>query len=807
MCKAAYRSRGRVLKKGKYMKKRLISVLIAAAAAMFPLTALADYYPDTEFPDVYFTELMDEPVSMEDFNAGIDALRRAAEKGDQLTVLNMFNVLDTVIYEEQQAYALASLRSSQHNTEENNSAEAKILTDLNLMSETISNLLPELYNMPAIRPAIIELCGSEEAAREIIASIPGKRFYELSEQENKLLEEYSNNAPGTYVYQAEDGNSYTLQQITDKMTSLLQTVPDEVNDPDTDKEAYLNYFNEYTKTMGIYESYVTANGNILGDIYKRLVDVRREEAAEAGYDNYADYVYTELYGRDFTLEDSAKLREYTKKYIVPLYLSKFDYESYFMPSPITDDELIEVVGTELRDISPELGESFDYMVTHGFYDICRSEDRITPGTAYTTTFGDFIVPFTFISPPDESSNIWTLKTLVHEFGHFNAILRAGMAADDESISDEDFAKLMTGTANTDTGEVYSQGLEMLFLNGYHDIFGYNERPMQAEALQTMLSAIVEGCLMDEWQENVYKNPSMSVEEMEAMFQKLSAEYGMSTEYGIKAISRMSWAFIPHNFESPMYYISYAVSAAAALDIWVQSCTDRDGAVDRYMKFTADTAPGKFREALAKHGFGDIFSEDTIKGIAEKIDRFYTCGYTDVDKSDHAHTSVFATYDYFYRREQDDTFNPDEPVLRIEAAETLGRMYEYRGDTVADADAPFTDDNGSKYIAWLWENNIVSGYSETTLGAEDTLTRGQAAVMLHRFYEKTKVLDTPDLDIIPTDIDGMDSWMQAAAIWAVDSGTITPIDTESGIVLDPGRPVTRAEFAKWLYRLAAFVDPM
>ena len=90
----------------------------------------------------------------------------------------------------------------------------------------------------------------------------------------------------------------------------------------------------------------------------------------------------------------------------------------------------------------------------------------------------------------------------------------------------------------------------------------------------MASAILDGCVLDEWQREVYKNPDMTLEEMNACFKRIEREFG-ETEYpGLEYL----WVDIRHNFDSPMYYISYAISAIGALEIWHMSQSDYSGAV-------------------------------------------------------------------------------------------------------------------------------------------------------------------------------------------------------------------------------------
>ena len=76
------------------------------------------------------------------------------------------------------------------------------------------------------------------------------------------------------------------------------------------------------------------------------------------------------------------------------------------------------------------------------------------------------------------------------------------------------------------------------------------------------------------------------------------------------------------------------------------------------------------------------------------------------------------------------FNPDQNVTRNEMAVIMSNLMDYRVATYAGT-SPFTDvpSWAEQYVAACYANGIVSGTSATTYGGNDTVTAGQAALML------------------------------------------------------------------------------
>ena len=109
---------------------------------------------------------------------------------------------------------------------------------------------------------------------------------------------------------------------------------------------------------------------------------------------------------------------------------------------------------------------------------------------------------------------------------------------------------------------------------------------------------IEGCFWDDFQQIAYQEGADTVDEFDAIIERLEQEYGYA--------STIEWYELSHNFSSPFYYISYAVSAFSSLEVFVDALDDYDAAVDQYLDVVAFS-----------HGYLDMV--ETL-GMANPFDR-------------------------------------------------------------------------------------------------------------------------------------------------------------------------------------------
>lgn len=339
-----------------------------------------------------------------------------------------------------------------------------------------------------------------------------------------------------------------------------------------------------------------------GELYLQLIALRRVEAERAGFDSYPEYAYYMLYGREYEPSDLQALQRVAKQQLAPLLVRC--YEAYDEPSfgelP-SDEMLLDDLAAHIGEVSPELNEAMDYLRRNRLYRFGTGDELLEMG--YTAALPAYRSAFIFNCA---DTRFRAYKDTVHEFGHFNAAYH-------------DPTPMLYQLDNTDVAEIQSQALELLFLPALQDILAEQESERDAIAaavLGEMLDSVVSGCLYDEFEQEVYAQPDLTIHELHALEQKLLAEYGLDRLYGAEP----GWVYITHLFDRPCYYISYAASALAALDIWLLSLEDHDAAVDTYLKVSAARTDAWFFDVLYDNHLCDLTDRNDVSRLARSLTR-------------------------------------------------------------------------------------------------------------------------------------------------------------------------------------------
>ncbi len=424
--------------------------------------------------------------------------------------------------------------------------------------------------------------------------------------DEEMVEDYLDYEDMTEELQALLDEENALEQQYDQASMAEYTVT--VKGQKWTEASYNEAIEELTwrEMLAISTALDRAKNEAICPIFLDLVKNRNARAQIYGYDNYAEYAYTDLYNRDYTIEEIKSVYAAVKEYIVPV-LSEVEERVYagnlndlLYMDYLTEDYVIEVVGRHMGDIDPALAEVYQYMVDHHLYDIDYDPNKMNVG--YTTTLYEYQEPFIF-NTPDYS--YYDLETMIHEFGHYNEAFHAGTT-------------LITDVTNMDVAEIHSQGLELLYLEYADDVYGEGlGNTARQMVLYQMLYSVIDGCLYDEFQNAVFAaDHDMTEEEVNQLFRRLSEEYGYV--YYDTEDAAYDWVDVPHTFSSPMYYVSYGTSALAALDIWTIAQEDRQAGIDKYMELTTYGLTTTYCELLEKCGLKSIFEEETIREIAQAV---------------------------------------------------------------------------------------------------------------------------------------------------------------------------------------------
>lgn len=343
------------------------------------------------------------------------------------------------------------------------------------------------------------------------------------------------------------------------------------------------------------------------ELYLQLAALRRAEARRAGFDSYPEYAYVSFFSREYTPQEMQRLQSVVKTQIAPLYARCIQYLDLVNPvwdddDIPTDDEVLDALGARIGDVSPELNEAFDFLLRNKLYCIGSGDELLYMG--YTTLLPAYGSVFLYNKV---SSRFEAFQSTVHEFGHFNAMYH-------------DPTPILYQHDNMDVSEIQSQALELLFLPSLQDILA-GDRAADRDvvtlyALEAMLSSVVKGCLYDEFEQTVYAHPDMTVQELHELEQTLYAAYGLEGLFSDEPY----WVSIPHLFSDPCYYISYAVSALPALDVWLRSLDDYDAAVDAYLNVSAARTDAWFFDVVYDNGLCDVTDRGDVARLAEDLTR-------------------------------------------------------------------------------------------------------------------------------------------------------------------------------------------
>lgn len=360
--------------------------------------------------------------------------------------------------------------------------------------------------------------------------------------------------------------------------------------------------NEYYRLMSRDEP----DPDAVGEVFLRLVELRRASVDGSGwYDSFAEYAYESYYGRDYTPEDVHALWRGVKEHIVPVMLRRadgvYDAVDLLMSSNAVDcgsGAVIASMEDILPRVSAELDAALRYMLDYGLYDIDR--DPRKANTGYTTVLYWLNEPYIFNAAYGE---FYDYTDMFHEFGHFVNYF----------YTESD---LLFGLGDNDLSELQSQGMELMFTRFYDRIFGKYADAARGYLLLNMLCSVVDGALYDEFQQRVYAEEDLTVERVNEIYAGLYEEYGYEPYDGYET----EWMGVSHNFDNPFYYISYAVSALGALELYELMETDWEQGLDRFLTVLAmDTELYYYSGALEEAGLSDVFAPQTCADLAARLD--------------------------------------------------------------------------------------------------------------------------------------------------------------------------------------------
>lgn len=342
------------------------------------------------------------------------------------------------------------------------------------------------------------------------------------------------------------------------------------------------------------------------EFYHEFVPIANGFAREKGFDNYLEYTYKNMYGREYTVSDISRFAENTVHYVMDAERAidaKFE-NNHYSDSAISFEQSIrrDFLGPYLKEferyaafIGGSFNRNYNNLLDKGNYFFSS-----VPNSKYTaySTSSVSIGSYLFFS-----RNYQDIGTFVHEFGHYNA----GFESDAYSF---------------DIFETQSQGDELLFLyymteesdkkfdwcdSEWTDLHKYM-------VVKDFLRSVRNCTWVNECEEYIYTHEGITEEEMLNMVNETAAKYNLKTDHDDFSHSYVGYV----GPENPGYYISYAVSAMASLSLYALACNEGFYKAAKAYEKVYSIGSVSFQDMIETANLYDPLTDEGFQSIATAL---------------------------------------------------------------------------------------------------------------------------------------------------------------------------------------------
>lgn len=369
------------------MRKKLTAILAAFFALLILCgSTLPDGWYREDGSDVIlrFADMPYERPDAGQFRAMADSVTRALKDGaGYRKTVALLEALFTRYYSANTMFTIADIHSYRDLTDE-------------FWADEYDACLSALTEIEDIMEDVYLACGASPYGERLARDFFGEGFLEeygedaeemlsdgyvgLLEQENALLSEYRDLIADPTV------------MVRGREVPLSDALYDVWSDRDYD--ALLNAY---------YEKY----NPLLGELYIRLMDVRKAQAKELGYGSYAEMMYDIGFDRDFSIEQGRAFIESIKKWVLPVYTRRMDEErqAELMEGYVPEEMLLGVLETVAHGLGGEIAQAYDFMRRNELCDLSMSD--VKAEISFQTYLDDYDAPYLFVYPYGDREDIIT----------------------------------------------------------------------------------------------------------------------------------------------------------------------------------------------------------------------------------------------------------------------------------------------------------------------------------------------------------------------------------------------------------------
>ena len=360
-------------------------------------------------------------------------------------------------------------------------------------------------------------------------------------------------------------------------------------------------------------------------LFDEMKELRLQQAKNAGFDNYRDYMHQAKGRFSYTPDALLKFHDAVEKEVMPFlkelteerrkilgldsvrpWDTSVDLDGKILKPFKTIDEFVDKGIDILHTIKPEFGIRLNLMKNSDFLDLENRKGKAPGG--YNYPLQETGAPFIFMNAVGLHQNV---VTLLHESGHaMHTFAMKDIKLDPYKGTPSEIAELASMT------------MEFLSMDHWDKYYEDADdlKKAKRDQFKGALGFLPWCMIVDAFQHWIYLNPDHTVEEREEYFVSLMNRFAAGVDWnGLEDFKKIMWLFQLHIFEVPFYYIEYGMSQLGALSVYKNYKTSgKEEALKKYETFLSLGYSKPVNELYEAAGVKFDFSAEYVKKLVEFV---------------------------------------------------------------------------------------------------------------------------------------------------------------------------------------------
>lgn len=441
------------------------------------------------------------------------------------------------------------------------------------------------------------------------------RATRVTEEEARLIQEYLR-IEATML-------TRTGEAVSDLYGDLFDA------DESTRKQAFLS----------IEEAFWT-NASIIQRLFSQLVDLRQVRASASHQAGYEELAFAELGRIDYTSKDVDHYASIIQTYFRPVkQLFQLEQQTFLGKQVLhpwdvrqsaytqidhhvtgSDASFLDKAQAILENVHPSFADLLQEMRQADYLDIDARSNKAGGG------FCEYLPverqSFLFMN---RMQNFDDLVIFMHEMGH--AVHHDAMKETYDGLQ----------PIPLEVGEFAAMSLELLTMNEWHQVIPDQKDVARAklEQIRSIVEFLPQTIIVDRFQSWLYAHPDHLPEERQASFARLRETYDTDVIDWSEAPDwkGLEWMSVIHLFETPFYYIEYAIAQIAALQLYHRFTQNPDKTMKDFLAALALSQTHSVQEVYARAGVSFLPSDVEMRELLTFLEGQIEAWINELDQSD------------------------------------------------------------------------------------------------------------------------------------------------------------------------------